>query len=165
MSSKKKRLPKVLTVFKLYEMCMHMCSETLHVSLTSPPTVTPMDMFWVFFSSLCLLDEPSVQKFETAINKVLLFVPTQFLLEVSSFFLIAHAMLKVISENPFCLFWRAALFCRAIFRCHQTALSRSLFFHHPIVLLIQFTAYGSVCLSGLQRGFILTALILRAVTH
>lgn len=40
---------------------------------------------FVLFSVVCSLDEPSVQEFEAVINKVLLFVLTLFLLEVSRF--------------------------------------------------------------------------------
>lgn len=39
-----------------------------------------------FFPSLCLLDEPSVLRFGSAINKVLLFAPDSVLLEVSRSF-------------------------------------------------------------------------------
>lgn len=64
---------KTLTAVKLYDMCMHMCSACI----TQAPAV-PLSQWCfhprIFLSSLCLLVEPSVQKFETAVNKVLLFV-------------------------------------------------------------------------------------------
>lgn len=81
----------VLTVVKLYEMCMLLLAACTTNQLPQLHSVSRGSHQHVYFSSLCLLDEPSVQEFKTAINKVLLFVLALFLPEGEQVFPIAQA--------------------------------------------------------------------------
>lgn len=80
---------KVFTVVSLLcEMSMHLCWNCFLAACFISEFPHLHSVSWVLhqlFPSLCLLDEPSVQKSETAINKVLLFVLTLSLLEICRF--------------------------------------------------------------------------------
>lgn len=77
-TARRKGVFKVVAAVKQHQLCMLTCPEKLHVSPTYSVTCFPSTYFVFCF------DEPSVQEFEAAINKVLLFV---FILqEMSGFF-------------------------------------------------------------------------------
>lgn len=151
--------------------CMHMFLLAACISHSNAQSLA--FSINIFLSSLDLLDEPSVQKFETAINKVLLFVLTWFLLDVSRFFWLhkqdcsAFADTKYKWEHfSFFFFFLASYFTLS----NNILLSPNCHFCYLIVLLIPFKVHGSVCCvtlvsPGLQHQFILTAAILCTVSH
>lgn len=137
----------------------------------------------IFFSPLCLVDEPSVPKFATAINKVLLFVLTLFLLEVSSFFWL-HKQEKKIS---FCwyrveirtlflfvcglLYPEQQHFCITA-QCHVLVfVTRWCYWYHSqYIYLFASPLPDAFCVflflsPGFHLHFIVTAVILSAVSH
>lgn len=98
-------------------------------------------------------------------------------------FLIAQAgplsflLMRSTNKNTFYLFWQATLFYRTRFQCHLTALCHFLLPDSVadaidstcICLLVHYLMPAvrlcNTSLSWVQRGFILTALILCAVSH
>lgn len=154
------------------------CARTcvLHVSHELPQFHSVSSVFHphIFFSSLCLLVEPSVQKFETAVNKVLQFVRL-FLLEVSRFFWLHTQSYSVFcwytiqTRTLFVYFGELLYSFLGVTKQHCAA---SLFFvtwwcywynlQHARLFVVHPAALVS---PGLHHGFILTAMILCAVSH
>lgn len=118
-------------VVKPCEMCMHMCSACIsnklpqfHCISSSFPSTS------LFFPSLCLLDEPSVVKFGTTVNKVLLFVLT-LLVHFSDCTHSVSADTKYIQEHLFILasyFTLPRTFC-----CQQTASCHCFLFPDSVI--------------------------------
>lgn len=81
-------------------------SQLLHVQ-----SVGSVSINMSFFLSLCLLDEPSVLRFGSAINKVLLFVPHSVLLQVSRLFWLHKQDCSVFADTKY--WWEHLFFILA----------------------------------------------------
>lgn len=159
MPCRKKKTSKVQALVKLYEMCMYVlkapsgCMYHQHV-----PTVTLIQWFqlaYFFLHCRCLVTICS----QTAINKVLRFVLTQFLLEVSRFFWLYKQNCSACADAKkkySC--WAAPSGATLHLVSPKSIVPLLIFFYMTVLLVKPFPIQAAVC-------FLLTAMTLSTVNH